>query len=245
MDKIVKEEKNGEIRKVVFICLDDCNLIQITTPEHIKPKRVVKSKFGQLRTTARKHVLLKRAEFEEEPESSLETKVYELFDTINTIIKQKTEDNWQEADSIGRIKRLLQIVFLGSLLKITAAATTKPVIEYNQGTYTGSISSVFASSPSSFPLASSSIRKSNYNGRKVDLKVTGNNDQELSFWEFKTNDASQIALQESKTLRLAQCLQKSLKSLFSVENDLVRYRLSTLRTKWLLCDKERRQHPCT
>ncbi|OBZ83847.1 hypothetical protein A0J61_08110 [Choanephora cucurbitarum] len=127
---------------------------------------------------ARTHVLLKRAELEGEPESSLEPKAYELLDTINTIIKQKkTEDNMQEADYVDWIKRLLQIVFRSSLLKVTiektVTAATKLVVEYNQSTYTGSISSVFASS--SFPLASSSTRKSNYSGRKIGLKVTDDN----------------------------------------------------------------------
>ncbi|OBZ83711.1 hypothetical protein A0J61_08244 [Choanephora cucurbitarum] len=175
---------------------------------------------------ARKHVLLKRAEFEEEgDENSLEAKAYELIDAVTTIAKQKNEDNLQEADYVAWVKRLVQVVFRRSPLKIaigeTAAAATKPIAEYNQSNYSGSTSSVFASSSSSFPLPSSSTRKTNYNGRKIDLKVTGDNDQELSFWEFKTNDASQATLQkqESKTLRLAQCLQKTLKSSFSVEND--------------------------
>ncbi|KAI8372016.1 hypothetical protein EDC96DRAFT_501292 [Choanephora cucurbitarum] len=183
--------------------------------------RQVQASFG----AARKHVLLKRAEFEEEEENSLEAKAYELIDAITTIVKQKNEDNLQEADYVAWVKRLLQVVFRRSSLKIaigeTAAAATKPTFEYNQSNYSGSTSSVFASSSSSFPLASSSTRKTNHNGRKIDLKVMGDDDQELSFWEFKTSDASQATLQkqESKTLRLAQCLQKTLKSSFSVEND--------------------------
>ncbi|KAI8348843.1 hypothetical protein EDC96DRAFT_547204 [Choanephora cucurbitarum] len=112
---------------------------------------------------ARKHVLLKHADYEEEVVPSLEAKIYEVIDIINSLIKQKNDGLVPETDYVALVKRLLQVVFANTPLKVTigetAAAATKQITTYNEN-------------------------------------------QELSFCEFKTHKANKKMLdyQESKTL---------------------------------------------
>ncbi|RCI06188.1 hypothetical protein CU098_011498 [Rhizopus stolonifer] len=172
--------------------------------------------------TARKYVLQKRLELEDE-EDSLEARLFEMIDKIVSLIKNSKSNYWQEADFVAFIKTLLEIAFRGSSLSVvigeTVAHATKPAIEYNESSYSNGMNSVFNSDSPSFALTS----KSSCVGRKIDLRIVSDDDQELSFWEFKNNDVDQKLLwyQESKSLRLAQCLQKEVSSVLKHPQDIL------------------------
>ncbi|KAI8083966.1 uncharacterized protein B0P05DRAFT_535644 [Gilbertella persicaria] len=206
---------------------------ELTEEEQAKLKEIAQD-FAQRAQSdlkaARKYILLKRVDYEEEQECSLEAMAYKIIDNINTLMKDNNNNHVQKADHVAFVKQLFQIVFRGTNLKIaigeTVAAATKPSITYNESSFSNSKDSVFISKSTSSLLAhtsSSSSRRKDYTGRKIDLKIIGDDDQELSFWEFKTRNASQKSLQhqESKTLRLTQCLQKSVKSAFDLKKDIM------------------------
>ncbi|KAI8077373.1 uncharacterized protein B0P05DRAFT_129509 [Gilbertella persicaria] len=204
---------------------------ELTEEEQAKLKKIAQDFVQRVQSNlkaARKYILLKRVDYEEEQECSLEAKAYEIIDNINTLMKDNNNNHVQEADHVAFVKQLFRIVFRDANLKIaigeTVAAVTKPFITYNESSFSNSKDSIFISKSTSFRLAhTSSSRKKSYTGRKIDLKIIGDDDQELSFWEFKTRNANQKSLQhqESKTLRLTQCLQKSLKSAFDLKKDIM------------------------
>ncbi|KAI8355683.1 hypothetical protein BD560DRAFT_406953 [Blakeslea trispora] len=100
----------------------------------------------------------------------------------------------------------------------TGAKCTIDVQKYNSDNFSGAANSTYnASMPSSSRSASrtatalTSSEKRNIFPRKIDLRILGEDQQELAFSEFKSHHAKKplIQYQESKSLRLNHCIIKS------------------------------------
>ncbi|KAI8373271.1 hypothetical protein BD560DRAFT_96506 [Blakeslea trispora] len=176
--------------------------------------------FSDSTKAAKKYVLSKYLELVDN-EGTTEQKVINLLNQIFMLTERK-DKYMQEADYVGFVKQLLLLVFEDTDLSIvigeTGAKCTVDVQKYNSDNFSGAANSTYNVSMSSSSLSASSTganlrfsEKRNISPRKIDLRILGDDEQELAFSEFKSHDAKKalVQYQESKSLRLNHCIIKS------------------------------------